>query len=1016
MRRLPILVPLLLACASLQCVPDFLGTPRQPPGAVGRRAQILLSPTSATLATVGGGLTLRATALDAQGIVMLGRPVAWTSLAPDVATVDAVSGGVVAVRTGQAVLAASAPVGEGGEWIDGYALVTVATPSAAPLGSLTPGPAVTGEQLNAVWGASAAEVYAVGGSGTILRYDGAAWASRSAPTTEHLWGVWGVGPAPAACTLSHCAVAEARAYAVGEHGTILRLTGANAWTTDTSGTSEALSGVWGASPRDVFAVGAAGTILRFDSAWAPMTSGTTRNLRAVWGTSATNVYAVGGGGTILHYDGSQWTEEASGTGGVLTGIWGAGPDEIYVSAADGSVLRGSGTGWSTAVRDTSAQFYAVWGASSREVYAAGSGGAVLLWDGSAWARMPTATAATLRSLWGTSESQLHAVGESGALAAAARGGAARLVVAEMTLGSLRVGTPLTAEVHIVDAAGRAVSGASDTVRLALGRAPAGAALLGTTAAQAQEGVARFTDLRVTRAGSGYSLVASATGLAAAQGPSFAVAPGVLRGLAFATQPTSVATAGPSLTPVVQVAGQDTFGNRVPLPEGAMVTVSVASGPDTTLGGNPSAFVSGGLARFNAIRVTKVGGGYRLRATASEPGIQPAVSDTFAVLGPGPAATVTVFPAGTVLGPYGTTDQLSVTAAADSFENPAAVQGVTWRSENPAVVAVNAASGAVTAVASGQTAVRATMGAATGFATVTVSLAGAAPVRTWTPVASGTTHDLLTIWAYSATEAWVQGDSVFAWLDGAGWHTMPDPQIPYATMAGSGPDSVVQVVGQGCNAYVTGLDPGRTNEAVWALTFAPVRGSCGAQSGVWMPNPRVTWVFLGHELVLRLWSGGVRDSVHLVSDFVSALDLHDGWGTSEQDVWAVGDGGTRLHYDGASSTVWRAEPGSFYVFNAVWGASSSDVFAVGTAGTIYHWNGAAWSPMASGTTAWLWDVWGTSGSDVYAVGVGGLILHYDGAAWSPMASGTTRDLRSVFGAPSGEVFVVGHGGTILKGTR
>jgi hypothetical protein len=62
---------------------------------------------------------------------------------------------------------------------------------------------------------------------------------------------------------------------------------------------------------------------------------------------------------------------------------------------------------------------------------------------------------------------------------------------------------------------------------------------------------------------------------------------------------------------------------------------------------------------------------------------------------------------------------------------------------------------------------------------------------------------------------------------------------------------------------------------------------------------------------------------------------------------------------------------------VWGSSGSDVFAVGGGGTILHYNGFIWSSMASGTTNGLRDVWGSSESDVFAVGEGGTILHYGG---------------------------------------
>lgn len=60
---------------------------------------------------------------------------------------------------------------------------------------------------------------------------------------------------------------------------------------------------------------------------------------------------------------------------------------------------------------------------------------------------------------------------------------------------------------------------------------------------------------------------------------------------------------------------------------------------------------------------------------------------------------------------------------------------------------------------------------------------------------------------------------------------------------------------------------------------------------------------------------------------------------------------------------------------VWGSSGNDVFAVGDNGTILHYDGTQWRQMNSGTSETLYDVWGVSGSDVFAVGTGGTILHY-----------------------------------------
>jgi hypothetical protein len=67
---------------------------------------------------------------------------------------------------------------------------------------------------------------------------------------------------------------------------------------------------------------------------------------------------------------------------------------------------------------------------------------------------------------------------------------------------------------------------------------------------------------------------------------------------------------------------------------------------------------------------------------------------------------------------------------------------------------------------------------------------------------------------------------------------------------------------------------------------------------------------------------------------------------------------------------------------VWGTENNDIWAVGDAGTILHWDGYQWSQVESKTTNYLLGVWGSSSNDVWAVGVGGTVLHWDGTAWNP----------------------------------
>ena len=136
-------------------------------------------------------------------------------------------------------------------------------------------------------------------------------------------------------------------------------------------------------------------------------------------------------------------------------------------------------------------------------------------------------------------------------------------------------------------------------------------------------------------------------------------------------------------------------------------------------------------------------------------------------------------------------------------------------------------------------------------------------------------------------------------------------------------------------------------------------------------------------------------------------LYGVWGTSSTDVFAVGENGTILHYDGV---VWGPmNSGVPVTLFGVWGSSSMDVFAVGQNGTICHYDGVGWSNMASGTSRHLNAVWGTASDNVYAVGNNGTILNYDGTSWDNVTSGTGSHLNGIWGSSSSDVYATGATG-------
>jgi photosystem II stability/assembly factor-like uncharacterized protein len=164
--------------------------------------------------------------------------------------------------------------------------------------------------------------------------------------------------------------------------------------------------------------------------------------------------------------------------------------------------------------------------------------------------------------------------------------------------------------------------------------------------------------------------------------------------------------------------------------------------------------------------------------------------------------------------------------------------------------------------------------------------------------------------------------------------------------------------------------------------------------------------LGNEGVILHYDGSAW--VEMTSG--TAEDLLGIWGSSSASVFAVGEGGTILYYDGKSWTSMAS--GASEDLWDVWGSSPTHVFAVGAGGTILHYDGNHWTPMTSGTHAVLEGVWGSSSASVFGVGREGTIVHYDGNAWTSMASGTTEELWGIWGDSSTNAFAVGAGGTIL----
>lgn len=138
------------------------------------------------------------------------------------------------------------------------------------------------------------------------------------------------------------------------------------------------------------------------------------------------------------------------------------------------------------------------------------------------------------------------------------------------------------------------------------------------------------------------------------------------------------------------------------------------------------------------------------------------------------------------------------------------------------------------------------------------------------------------------------------------------------------------------------------------------------------------------------------------------DLHDVWGAEEDDVFAVGEAGTLIHWNGSRWT--RADIPTESSLHSVWGTTGDNVYAAAD-DSLFHFDGSSWRPVASHAVA-LADLAGDPAATLFGVGAH-LVLRYDGSIWETLTSDSygyywPPTYSGVWAASSADVWVVGRG--------
>src|SRR5205814_1352626 len=124
----------------------------------------------------------------------------------------------------------------------------------------------------------------------------------------------------------------------------------------------------------------------------------------VWGSSPKDVWAVAETGVIAHWDGKIWRKVESGTQNDLNEVWGTGPADAWIVGDKGTLLHWNGTIRNAQSADKSINYKRIFGSKRDNVLMISSGNDarldhILRFDGSVWTTINDRTRANLEGIW-----------------------------------------------------------------------------------------------------------------------------------------------------------------------------------------------------------------------------------------------------------------------------------------------------------------------------------------------------------------------------------------------------------------------------------------------------------------------------------------------------------------------------------------------------------------------------------------------------------------------------------------
>ncbi len=282
--------------------------------------------------------------------------------------------------------------------------------------------------------------------------------------------------------------------------------------------------------------------------------------------------------------------------------------------------------------------------------------------------------------------------------------------------------------------------------------------------------------------------------------------------------------------------------------------------------------------------------------------------------------------------------------------------------------------------------------------------------TWQPeslpdVASET---YTSIWGSAARDIWVSSRRQVIHYDGQTWNKDP---VASALAAVSG--SALALHGSsGSDVWLVGSNLALHYNGAWGDLSAQLTGQWSSVfsggSDVFLAGSSDS--SLGHLSTTPPSSPRLERSQSLS---LRPFQLH---GVDADNVWLVGAGGQSGLWGRSRALTLKTDAVTQRGLNGLWGSSDTDLWAVGDDATLLHWDGDAWTRTVLPAIGDLTAIWGRSAQDIWVTSTSASLLHFDGSAWSVVsASGLVEAGSAIWGGPDGVLWIGAFSGALYRGT-